>query len=67
MCWGLWHHCMGTDSLRPPTFLFSPLLWAGGGGGTMITLQPPFLGLDRDLLFCLMFGSDLRHGLGAAI
>ena len=35
----------------------------------MITLQPPFLGLDldRDLLFCLMFGSDLRHGPGAAI
>ena len=49
-----------------PPFCFSPLLWAGGGG-TMITLQPPFLGLDRDLLFCLMFGSDLRHGLGAAI
>lgn len=38
-----------------------------GVGGAMITLQPPFLGLDRDLLFCLMFGSDLRHGLGAAI
>lgn len=65
--WVLWSpgHRKGIDSLSSPALLFlsTPVAGGRGDGHPAAVFPGPFL----DLRFCLMFGSDSRHCLGAAV